>query len=70
MMLDENLRKKMGEAFEDGNFEEALKLSKMLDKQILKHVKVSSNICSKTGFGIRIKATNMRGRRKDFCMGG
>jgi len=35
-MADENLRDKMIKAFEEGKHEEALKLSRKLDKQILK----------------------------------
>jgi len=38
-MLDEDLRKKMGEAFEKGNYSKALKLSQQLDKQILKYTR-------------------------------
>ena len=39
LMIDEVLRQKMGQALEEGRFDEALKLSVLLDEQILKAVK-------------------------------
>jgi len=38
-MLNEDLRKMMGEAFEKGDFTKALELSQLFDKQVLIHTK-------------------------------
>lgn len=38
-MLNENIREKMIIAYESGRFEEALKLSREFDKEILKYYK-------------------------------
>lgn len=42
---DEELRKKMGEVYECGDIEEALKLSEMLDKLIVDYMKRNSRDC-------------------------
>ena len=42
-MINEELREKMGQAFEQGRFDEALELSRKMDEEILKFVKQKLN---------------------------
>jgi len=42
-MIDEVLRQKMGQALEEGRYDEALELSVLLDKQILVAVRSQIN---------------------------
>ena len=43
-LVDENLRQKVGQAFEDGDYNKALELSRELDRQILLMVKQQLDI--------------------------
>ncbi len=48
-MIDEKLRRRMGLAFEQQDYAEALELSKEFDKQILRYMKVHMKVHLKEG---------------------